>query len=283
MRKAVAILSLLSIFTVTISMNIVHSNPQNAPAGGGHGGGGAMAETPIMGKILETMDGGGYTYLLLQIGPRQVWVAIRQMKVTVGENIALMPGIEMYEFTAKSINRTFDIIIFSDGPISQQGATSLHGSSAHGGGGHGSSAPHGGAGGGHGSSAPHGSAEQELTTSGSSGIVVPKLDVKVEKASGANAYTVMELYEKRIELNEKDVTVKGKVVKVTPEIMGKNWLHLQDGTGYEQNNTNDIVITTKDLPTVGDVVTISGKLYSDKDFGSGYKYSAIIEEAKVSK
>ena len=145
------------------------------------------------------------------------------------------------------------------------------------GGGHGNSAPHG-------SAAPHGSSEQELTTSGSSGVVVPnQSDINVEKASGSNAYTIMELYEKRVELNNKEVTVKGKVVKVTPEIMGKNWLHLQDGTGYDQNGTNDMVITTKDLPSVGDVVTISGTLYSDKDFGSGYKYDAIIEQAKVSK
>ena len=91
----------------------------------------------------------------------------------------------------------------------------------------------------------------------------------------------MEIFEKRDELNNKEVSLRGKVVKVSPEIMGKNWLHIQDGTGYAQNNTNDIVVTTKDLPATGDVVIVNGTLYSKKDFGSGYKYDVIIEKAEI--
>jgi hypothetical protein len=94
-----------------------------------------QAGSPLVGKIVETMDGGGYTYILLQTRTKQVWVAIGKTKVSVGQDIALMPGMEMIEFNSKSLNRTFDSIIFSEGPITQQGAASGQEKAQHGGGG----------------------------------------------------------------------------------------------------------------------------------------------------
>jgi hypothetical protein len=105
--------------------------------------------------------------------------------------------------------------------------------------------------------------------------------IKVEKAKGADAYTVSETYEKAAKLDKKTVVVRGKVVKVSQGIMGKNWVHLQDGSGDPGKGTNNLVVTTQDVPKVGDVVTAKGTLYKDKDFGSGYKYKVIVEEATV--
>jgi hypothetical protein len=65
--------------------------------------------------------------------------------------------------------------------------------------------------------------------------------------------------------------------------MGKNWLHIQDGSGNAKDGNNDLVVTTQDIPKVGDIVTANGTLYKDKDFGSGYKYDVIIEEATIKK
>ncbi len=245
---------------------------ENQHAGHGHGGGGGGAdEAPIFGQVVETMNSGGYTYMLLASGGQELWVAAREMKVKVGENVALRPGVMMEGFTSKTLNKTFKTIVFSDGPLAGGGA------GAHGGG-----DPHGGKyGTGHLGAAP----DPKENTTGGSKTKTPKMDrdVHVDKAPGANGYTVMELFEKRSELNLKEVALRGKVVKVSAEIMGKNWLHIQDGTGYAQNSTNDIVVTTKDLPAVGDVVLINGTMFENKDFGSGYKYDAIIEKAKVIK
>jgi hypothetical protein len=105
--------------------------------------------------------------------------------------------------------------------------------------------------------------------------------IKVEKAKGADAYTVSETYEKAGKLDKKTVVVRGKVVKVSKGIMGKNWVHLRDGSGDPGKGTNNLVFTTKDVPKVGDVVTAKGTLYKDKDFGAGYKYQVIVEEATV--
>lgn len=105
--------------------------------------------------------------------------------------------------------------------------------------------------------------------------------IKVEKAKGADAYTVSETYEKAEKLDKKTVVVRGKVVKVSKGIMGKNWVHLRDGSGDPGKGTNNLVVTTQDDPHVGDVVTAKGTVYKDKDFGAGYKYRVIVEEATV--
>jgi len=102
--------------------------------------------------------------------------------------------------------------------------------------------------------------------------------IKVEKAQGPNAYTINELINNIDKLDKQAVVVKGKVIKVSEAIMGKNWVHIKDGSGPEKEK---IVVTSKDLPKVGDVVTVSGTLYKNKDFGSGYKYAVIIEEAII--
>ena len=123
----------------------------------------------------------------------------------------------------------------------------------------------------------------DATGGGSGGAKAPAAaeQIKVEKAKGANAYTVSETYEKVAKLDKKTVVVRGKVVKVSKGIMGKNWVHLRDGSGDPGKGTNNLVVTTQDVPKVGDVVTAKGTLYKDKDFGSGYKYQVIVEEATV--
>ncbi|HQQ78950.1 MAG TPA: nucleotide-binding protein, partial [Thermoanaerobaculia bacterium] len=106
-------------------------------------------------------------------------------------------------------------------------------------------------------------------------------DVKVPKAEGANAKTVAEVWASRAALRGQDVVVKAKVVKVTSGVMGKNWLHVRDGSGSAQKKDHDLTVTTSDVVKVGDVVTIAGAVSVDKDFGAGYAYPVILENAKV--
>ena len=101
--------------------------------------------------------------------------------------------------------------------------------------------------------------------------------VEIEKAEGEQ--TVEAIFTQSSDLVGKEVTLRGKVVKYNSGIMGKNWLHLQDGTGSE--GTNDLTITTDATVAVGDMVTVRGVLSADKDFGFGYKYDLIVEDATV--
>jgi hypothetical protein len=209
------------------------------------------------GKVVETMDAAGYTYVRLEKNGKKTWVAVTQTKVAVGSKMSFQPGQEMQNFTSKTLNRTFDSIIFSGGPVVAGSAPAGKPAA--------SATPQGAAGG---SKAQTASQDKA---------------VKVEKAAGSNAYTVAEVYAKRSELDKKTVAVKGKVVKVSTGIMGKNWIHIQDGSGDQQTGTHNLVTTTLDMAAVGDIVTITGTFAKDKDFGAGYLYKAIVEDAKVQK
>lgn len=119
---------------------------------------------------------------------------------------------------------------------------------------------------------------------GSKGAAAAKdAKITVGKAKGANAYTVEGAFVNSAKLDKQKIVVRGKVVKVSNGIMGKNWVHLQDGTGSAAKGTHDLVCTTKEKLTVGDVVTVTGTLAKDRDFGSGYRYSSIIEDASFRK
>jgi DNA/RNA endonuclease YhcR with UshA esterase domain len=106
-------------------------------------------------------------------------------------------------------------------------------------------------------------------------------DAKVPKASGPNARTVAEIMTKSAELKDKPVLVRGKVVKYNAAIMGKNWIHLRDGSGSAANDTNDLIVTTANQAKVGDVVAVKGVVRTDKDFGSGYAYKVLVEDATL--
>ncbi len=204
---------------------------------------GAPAPALLTGKVLEKLDGGGYSYFLLEIAGKKSWIATPPGGGKVGEVVSFPMGIEMKDFNSKALNRTFDSIIFTDG--ASQGNVN---------------------------SAPKTVAPADKP-----------LDVKVAKADGPNAYTVVELYGKSGDLNGKEVVVQGRVVKVSRQIMGKNWVHLQDGSGDSSLGSNNLVTTTQDIAVVGDLVVATGKLAKDKDFGGGYQYAVIIEETKLVK
>jgi hypothetical protein len=106
--------------------------------------------------------------------------------------------------------------------------------------------------------------------------------VKVAKAEGANARTVAEVNSDRPP-SDKPVTVRAKVVKVTANVMGKNWVHLRDGSGSAADNSNDILVTSKDEPKVGDVVIAKGVVKTDVDLGSGYAYKVLVEDVSFQK
>ena len=105
--------------------------------------------------------------------------------------------------------------------------------------------------------------------------------IKVPKATGANARTVAEIMAKPTALKDKPVLVRGKVVKYNAGIMGKNWIHLRDCTGSASDGTDDILVTTSAQAKLGDVLTVSGVVHTDKDFGSGYAYKVLIEDATL--
>ena len=107
--------------------------------------------------------------------------------------------------------------------------------------------------------------------------------IKVDKASGPDARTVAEVVTGKAGLKDKSVLVRAQVVKVNTGIMGKNWLHLRDGSGSAADGSNDILVTTRDIAALGDVVSVKGTVRTDVNLGSGYTYAVLIEDAAVRK
>jgi hypothetical protein len=98
----------------------------------------------------------------------------------------------------------------------------------------------------------------------------------INKVEGG--YTIAEIYADKQNLDGKIIRVRGKVTKYTPEIMGKNWLHIKDSSTFE-----DLTVTTINTAAVGDIVIAEGKLEVGKDYGSNYFYPVIMEDATVTK
>ena len=201
----------------------------------------------VSGKVVEAITAGDYTYVNLEKDGKRVWAAFQPMQVAVGQEISSLSCMPMMGFQSKALNRTFDMIMFCNNILTP--------------------------------------AEAELMKMKSSGsnVAVPVATEKIviDKAKGENVYTVAQCFEQRADLNKKPVTVRGKVMKVSTGIMGRNWIHLQDGTGDAAKKTNDLVVTSKELAKVGETITVSGTLAKDRDFGAGYKYSVIVELATI--
>jgi hypothetical protein len=250
--------------------------PEAAPAASASGVVPAAPAPPtltVSGTVLETMDASDYTYMRLKTATGETWAAVNKTKIKKGDAVTVTNAMVMDGFQSKTLNRTFDHILFGilAGPggasPAAAGAAALPMVSDH--------APTAGTTGGE---TPQQMAAQHGQAAGGP---ADAPDVKVPKAEGANAKTVAELFAQRAALKGKDVTVKAKVVKVTAAVMGKNWLHVRDGSGSKATKDNDLTVTTDATAKVGDVVTVTGLVSVDKDFGAGYAYPVIIESAKL--
>lgn len=226
------------------------SAPQ-APVGQAGGQPPAQSANVFSGAISETMNSGGYTYIHLQKDAKDVWVAGPEFDAKVGEVVTVSLDMPMQGFESKTLNRTFPLLYFvaevaRDGQQPSNGKTPAAPAMATG----------------------HG-AER-------GGVVVKKLEPP------AGGLSIADVFTRKAALSGKSVTVRGTVVKFNSGIMDRNWLHIQDGSGTSDAHNNDLTVTTDASVKVGDVVTLSGVLGTNKDFGAGYAYDVIVEKAVIS-
>lgn len=203
------------------------------------------------GTVIETIDAAGYTYVQVDTGTEKFWAAAPQFAAKAGDPVIVPEGMPMENYHSKSLDRTFDVVYFVDSVV-VGGAQSASASAG--------AMPEG-----------HPAIDNPATTPAAATV-----DLTNIKKAGK---TVAEIFAEKDQLNGKAVEVRGKVVKYSPEIMGKNWIHIQDGTGGE--GTNDLTVTTSAQAAQGDTVVVSGQVTTNKDFGYGYKYDVIIEDATV--
>jgi hypothetical protein len=203
----------------------------------------------VTGEVLETMDASTYTYVRVKTAKGDLWAATGRTTVVVGEKVTVPLESEMRNFHSPSLNRDFPVIYFVT-QIMREGQQ-----------------------------APPPMAVGHGMGGGSASSQAPAAVKPMAPPPGGSS--IADVWANRAGLAGKTVTVNGTVVKFNGGILGRNWLHLQDGSGSAADGTNDITVTTDAPVKVGDVVTATGKVVVDKDFGAGYSYKVMVEEAKI--
>jgi hypothetical protein len=209
------------------------------------------------GKVVETMNAAGYTYVLVDTGKQKNWAAAPQFAVKKGDEVSIGESMPMEKYHSKTLNRDFDVVYFA-------AAVRVNGKSAA------PSAP---------PANPNLPKDHPPIGGGATSAPVPaKVDLSgIKKAEGGK--TVAEVWAGRAKLSGKEVKVRGRVVKYNPMIMNRNWVHVRDGSGAE--GSNDLLVTTATDVKVGDMVVVTGKVATDRDFGANYKYAVMIEDGKI--
>lgn len=222
-----------------------------------------------MGQVVETMDASRYTYLKVkEKDGNTFWAAAPQTKVAKGDQVIVPPGLQMQDYHSKTLDRNFDSILFVSRVLVEGQKQGGMASMASMGQGMGQGMPSGDK-----QKMPEGHPDIKQADAAAKDISFDDL----QKAQ--NGYTINEIYQQQNNLAGEKVTVRGKVVKYNPNIMDTNWIHIQDGTGEKPQH--DLTVTAPKQVSIGDTVLISGVLEQDKDFGYGYQYDLIIQDAKV--
>jgi hypothetical protein len=241
------IVSLFALVTVAVSLACTQA---------------AAGPASFSGRVVETTNGGSYTFLLVDTGTNKVWAATTQFEVKPGDHVAANDSMPMENFHSKALNRNFPMIYFAD-RLAVNGAAPGAAKLPPG---------HPAIGGGAGGELPAGHPKR---TDRPAPVKVDFAGLKPAK----DGKTVAEIYAASAKLEGKSVTIRGKVVKFNANIMGKNWLHLRDGTGSA--GSDDLLVTTADKAKYGDTVLVVGKVARNQDFGAGYKFDVLLEEGKV--
>ena len=204
----------------------------------------------LTGKVLEVQQTKNFTYLRLKTRDGETWAATQRADLKKGMDVTLENTVVMTNFQSTTLNRKFDKIVFGQLP-------------------------------GTGTNAP--GSRSDLAAVHAGVAKSPAMaDVKVAKASGPNARTVAEIVVGKDKLKGQTVLVRGQVVKYNPGILGRNWIHLRDGSGSAADRTNDVLVTSKSATKLGDVVLVKGIVRTNQDFGAGYSYPVMIEAEELS-
>jgi len=204
------------------------------------------------GMVLETMDVESYTYIRLDQKGQEVWVASTPVSVSKGELVRYSGAIEMQGFYSQSLDRTFPSILFVGGVEKvEAGAPTLSEELA---------------------VTPDVAELHKNMAAKSVAVTEP---IVIEKLEGG--MSIAEIFATHGQIEGQQVSLRAKVTKFSANILGKNWITLQDGTGTEPDNK--LVVTSTEVAAVGDEVVVTGMVKSNVDIGAGYTYKVLLEES----
>jgi len=199
----------------------------------------------IDGKITNIIDVPSYTYVEVEIGNDKAWAAVPTTSVSIGDEVSFSAATPMENFYSRTLDREFAVIYFVDRFITDAGTTSMSTAAA----------------------AAHGQLSQEPAV-----VFVNDID----KVDGGN--TIAEIHARKDELNGNTIRVRGQVTRFTANVLDVNWVHIRDSSGAA-----NLTVTTDATVAINDVVIVEGRLELDRDYGYGYVYPVILQEARITK
>jgi hypothetical protein len=202
----------------------------------------------VRGTAVETMDAGGYTYVLLDLGAeQQYWIAGPKTAVTAGDVVQTVEqGMPMPGFKSETLGRTFEMLFFVNA-ISNLSAPDATATVAH----------------------------PPMTPA----TAAP--DAPITVAALEDGRDIAYVYANKDDLAGQAVSLRGEVVKYNENILGWNFIHIQDGSGDANDRSNDLTVTSKAATAVGETIVVTGTIVLEKDFGAGYTYPILMEDASV--
>ena len=202
----------------------------------------AMKSEPHIGKVIDKIPAKGYTYLQVTENKEDFWIAVPTMEIEIGETVYFSRFMVMEDFKSDNIDKSFDQILFVE-------------------------------------DARKSPTPDEMKNIHSGVVSSEKQEIKIQPLAGGK--TIQQIFDDKASLNGEIIKVKGQVVKFNKQIMKRNWIHIQDGTGSEKEF--DLVMTSNQEVQVGDIIVAEGKVVVDKDFGAGYFFPVMIEDVKIEK
>ena len=223
--------------------------PGHPPVTAPHGASAGLAGLPaVTGEIIETMDTGNYTYIQVRGADKTIWAATERFEAKVGERVTVPGGMVMKNFQSPTLGRTFEELYFTDRVLREGESESER------------TLPPG-----------HPPLSAQPTTPAS-----PAQDVVAQPAGGIS---LAELFARSTELAGQEIVIKGRVTSYTERVMGRNWIHLADGTSAGSNQ--ELVINSTGSTRVGAVITVKGVVAINEDLGHGYQYAVLIKDAEL--
>lgn len=206
------------------------------------------------GEIIEIIEVDNYTYLQIQSEQGKAWIATSLVWVNEGDLVSFPSGVLMENFHSSTLNRTFPSIMFVENIAIVEAAPG-------------------------GKSEP---AATESVTPGTREAEISTSNVPVDNESANTAavnMTIGEIHAAYPGIDGQTISLTGTVIKFSPNIMGTNWVTVQDGTGIAPDNT--LVIKTSDTVGIGEKVTATGTARADVTLGHGYDYKILLENSTI--
>ncbi len=205
--------------------------------------------TVVISEILTTQK---YVYLKVKGNGKLFWIATGKQDVKLGETYFYRNPLLKTNFESKEYKRVFDTIYLVRSIVAKN---------------HGNNAGN--------LEADFSEVIENNTNATQEKVTIPTHTEKIVQHKGS--IKIAEIVANPSSYEGKTVQISGKCVKVNPNIMNRNWIHLQDGS----KNDFDLVVTSNTFIPEGKIVTIKAQVSLNRDFGSGYRYDLILENGII--